>query len=109
MSEDREHDEDGYTGEAVLVFDQREVPVEVELRGYFQPIDGRYHWYGRVAANDQVTELVAAGARSAELRTPTGSATGALTDQDPWQRYRVAGTSTPPFVIRPAPEPAERF
>ncbi|MEJ2858997.1 MULTISPECIES: DUF4873 domain-containing protein [unclassified Saccharothrix] len=94
-----EHDEDGYTGSAVLVFDQREVAVEVELRGYFQPIDGRYHWYGRVKANEQVTELVEGGARTALLRTPDGSATGKLTDPDPWSRYRVAGISTPPFTV----------
>ncbi|MEU5693726.1 DUF4873 domain-containing protein [Actinosynnema sp. NPDC020468] len=102
MSEDHQEEEaheDGYTGQAVLVFEQREVPVDVELRGYFQPIDGRYHWYGRVAANEQVTELVEAGARSALLRTPAGQATGALTDPDPWRRYRVAGISTPPFTV----------
>jgi len=91
--------EEGYTGEAVLVFDEREVPVSVQLRGYFQPIDGRYHWYGRVAANEQVTELVEAGARAAVLRTPTGEAEGSLTDPDPWSRYRVAGISTPPFEV----------
>lgn len=98
-SEEHGHDEDGYTGEAVLVFGEREVPVSVELRGYFQPIDGRYHWYGRVAANEQVTELVEGGARTALLRTPDGSATGSLTDPDPWRRYRVAGISTPPFAV----------
>ena len=100
MSEDHEHGEEGYTGAAVLVFEgEREVPVSVELRGYFQPIDGRYHWYGRVGANEQVTELVEGGARTALLRTPDGSATGSLTDPDPWRRYRVAGTSRPPFTV----------
>lgn len=92
-------EEEGYTGAAVLVFPSGEVPVEVELRGFFQPIDGRYHWYGRVAANPQVSTLVEAGARSAVLRTPTGQASGMLTDPDPWQRYRVGGISTPPFQV----------
>ncbi|MFD7652583.1 DUF4873 domain-containing protein [Actinosynnema sp. NPDC059797] len=96
--EDNSHD-DGYTGEAVLVFDRREVPVSVELRGHFQPIDGRYHWYGRIAANEQVAELVEGGARTALLRTPEGSANGSLTDPDPWRRYRVTGISTPPFRV----------
>ncbi|MET1074590.1 MAG: DUF4873 domain-containing protein [Umezawaea sp.] len=91
--------EEGYTGTAELVFDTRTVPVEVELRGFFQPIDGRYHWYGRVAANDEVSTLVEAGARGALLRTPTGEAQGTLTDPDPWRRYRVGGTSTPPFAV----------
>ncbi len=91
--------EEGYTGKADLVFENAEVPVEVELRGFFQPIDGRYHWYGRVAANEQVSTLVEAGARTAVLRTPTGEAHGSLTDPDPWHRYRVSGTSTPPFRV----------
>ena len=98
-----EHDEDGYTGEATLIFGTDEVAVEVELRGYFQPIDGRYHWYGRIKQNDEVTTRVEAGARSALLRTPTGQAEGTLTDPDPWSRYRIGGISTPPYKIQ---EPA---
>lgn len=86
-----------YTGEATLIFDDAEVPVVVDLRGCFQPIDGRYHWYGRVTQNDQVTQLVEKGARTALLKTPQGEATGTLTDPDPWGRYRVGGISTPPF------------
>lgn len=92
------HDEEGYSGEATLVFEQAEVAVQVDLRGYFQPIDGRYHWYGRVKQDDRVTELVEAGARTAVLRTPEGEATGTLTDPDLWGRYRVGGISMPPFT-----------
>jgi len=47
-----EHDEDGYGGPATLVVDGVSLPVTVELRGYFQPIDGFYRWYGRVAVNE---------------------------------------------------------
>ena len=96
---DHEHDEDGYQGPAELVAGERTVPVRVLLRGYFQPIDGRYHWYGRIEANAEVDELTSGGVRSAVLRTPHGEATGALSDQDPWQRFRIAGTSTPPFPV----------
>jgi Domain of unknown function (DUF4873) len=92
-------DEEGYTGHAELQFDNTTVPVEVELRGFFQPIDGRYHWYGRIAANEQLSTLVESGTRTALLRTPTGEAHGTLTDPDPWHRYRVSGTSTPPFKV----------
>ncbi|ATE52566.1 DUF4873 domain-containing protein [Actinosynnema pretiosum] len=90
-------DHEGYSGPAVLLLGGHEVPVEVDLRGFFQPIDGRYHWYGRIAADPRVTGLVEAGARTADLRTPAGSATGSLGDPDPWGRYRVAGTGAPPF------------
>jgi hypothetical protein len=100
MSQRTQPDE-GYDGPAELRTPEGSVlDVDVTVRGMFQPIDGRYHWYGRVAANDQVSTLVAAGARAALLRTPTGEARGALTDPDLWQRYRVSGTSTPPFTVR---------
>ncbi|HEX6346129.1 DUF4873 domain-containing protein [Umezawaea sp.] len=92
-------DEEGYTGRAELLADGQTIEVDVDLRGFFQPIDGRYHWYGRIAANAQVTTLAESGTRTALLRTPTGEAQGALTDPDPWHRYRVSGTSTPPFKV----------
>jgi hypothetical protein len=31
--------------------------------------------------------------------TPEGSADGELADVDPWGRYRLTGTSTPPFAV----------
>lgn len=100
-----EHEDEGYQGTARLLRDgEADLDVEVTLRGLFQPIDGRYHWYGRIKANDEVTSRVEAGARTALLRTPTGQAEGTLTDQDPWGRYRVSGVSTPPYKIE---EPVE--
>lgn len=98
MSE-HEHDEDGYRGPATLVVDDTEIAIEVELRGYFQPIDGYYRWYGRVRANDQVSALADGRKKKAEIRTPEGTAHGELSDPDPWDRYRILGTSTPPFAV----------
>jgi hypothetical protein len=100
------HDEDGYTGEAVLSDGEREVTVRVELRGYFEPIDGRYHWYGRVAADDAVEPLAEAARGRVRVRTPEGVAEGTLSDLDFWGRYRISGTSTPPFAVAGEP-PAE--
>jgi hypothetical protein len=88
---------DGGTGSSAA--GAREIPVRVVLRGYVEPIDGRYHWYGRVAANDEVTALTQAGRRHVRLRTPEGEADGALSDQDTWGRYRITGTGTPPFRV----------
>ena len=68
--------------------------VEVALKGYFEAIDGRFHWYGRVSATETLT------ARSGDdvaLATPHGSARGKLSDPDPWGRFRITGTGTPPF------------
>jgi Domain of unknown function (DUF4873) len=98
-----EHD-DGYTGPATLVLDDAEVsvtevPITVTLRGHFQPIDGYYHWYGRIAENAELNELVGGKRTAAVLRTPHGVADGRLSDPDPWQRYRITGRGTPPFPV----------
>ncbi len=96
---DPEHEQhEGYDGAATIVTDDGEVPVEVTLRGLFQPIDGRYHWHGRVARDERVDALGRAGA-TVELRTPAGVATGRLSDVDPWGRYRIAGVGRPPYPL----------
>ncbi len=96
---------EGYDGPAELLVRDRTEPtgpltVDVTLRGHFQPIDGRYHWHGRVAADARVDALAADGTGAvAVLTTPQGSAEGRLSDVDPWGRYRIAGAGRPPFRV----------
>jgi hypothetical protein len=92
-------DEEGYTGPATLHVGDTEIAVDVRLRGYFQPIDGYYHWYGRLAEHQQLDDLVAGKKTPARLKTPQGEAAGELSDPDPWNRYRITGTSRPPFEV----------
>lgn len=92
-------DEDGYQGPATVVVDDADLAVEVDLRGHFEPIDGRYRWYGRVRENAELDRLLAGRKRAARLRTPHGTAPGELSDPDTWGRYRIMGASTPPFPI----------
>lgn len=87
--------EDHYSGTATLVAGERETVVAVRLRGGFQPIDGRHHWYGRLSPDAALDEL-GSGA-TVTLRTGSGEATGRISDRDPWGRYRVAGTGRPPY------------
>ena len=100
---------EGYAGPARLVTgageDEVEVEVEVVLRGLFQPIDGRYHWYGRVTSGEHVDAL-AASRTPVSLRTPYGVAAARLADRDPWGRYRVTGTGRPPFPVHHGPSTA---
>jgi hypothetical protein len=70
--------------------------VDVRLRGQFQPIDGRFHWWGRVAADETLAAQQTPGAE-VTVATPHGEATGRLSDVDPWGRFRVTGTGRPPF------------
>jgi len=72
------------------------IEVDVQLRGQFEPLDGHFHWYGRIATNARL----AAARRSGDtvvLTTPRGSAAGRLSDVDPWGRFRITGTGRPPF------------
>ena len=81
-----------YAGPAEIVAPDAPVEVMVDLRGGFQPIDGRFHWYGRVGGDDRI----ASGDR-VTIRTEHGSAEGRLSDVDPWGRLRIAGVGRPPF------------
>ncbi|TDP93870.1 DUF4873 domain-containing protein [Labedaea rhizosphaerae] len=99
MTGHENQDDDGYAGPATLVVGERELTVEVDLRGHFQPIDGRYRWYGRLAGNDELTAIAGGRKTEATIRTPQGSADGELSDPDPWGRYRITGSSTPPFAV----------
>lgn len=84
--------EDEYTGPARV----GEIDVAVVLRGHFEPIDGRFHWWGRIAAHDRLATEHASGS-TVTLVTPHGQAEGRLSDVDPWGRFRISGTGRPPF------------
>ncbi|MBO9523167.1 MAG: DUF4873 domain-containing protein [Nocardioidaceae bacterium] len=85
-----------YAGPAAITGDVGELNVAVTLRGHFEPIDGKFHWYGRISADSRVEEQHRPGA-TVTLTTPYGAAAGRLSDQDPWGRFRITGTGTPPF------------
>ena len=74
-----------------------EVRVEVSLRGAFQPLDGRYHWYGRIAASERLPSTLSGS--EVVVRTPYGEGAGRLSDVDPWGRHRISGTGRPPFEV----------
>lgn len=93
--------DDGYSGPAELVAGDTVIPVQVVLSGQVEPISGRYAWYGRVGASEQVTALMAQpSARDGiRLRTPWATVETALSDVDPWGRPRVSGSGRIPFPV----------
>jgi hypothetical protein len=93
----RNHPDDGYDGPAELIDGDTTVPVRVTLAGHFDPVSGKYSWYGRVAASPEVTALV--GTRSLVLRTPHADVETGLSDVDPWGRPRVEGFGAAPFEV----------
>lgn len=92
-------DEDGYEGDATLTVDEVSLTVTVTVRGNFEPVDGRYHWYGRIQSHPELSSLVESRKVEVRLRTPFGEARGTLSDVDTWGRYRVSGTGRPPFEV----------
>ena len=86
---------EAYDGPATVLVDGAEHPVSVTLRGQFQPLDGHFHWYGRITPGTPVDEVRSGTAVT--LRTDLGEAPAKLSDKDPWGRFRVTGTGTPPF------------
>jgi hypothetical protein len=96
---DRAPDEDGYAGPAELITGERVLEVSVKLAGHFDPISGKYSWYGRVSATPELAALLAAGTRAVLLRTPFAQVETSLSDVDPWGRPRVEGFGPTPFEV----------
>ncbi len=92
-------EDDGYAGPARLTVGGDQFQVEVELRGHFEPIDGQYHWYGRIASNEQLTARLAGTKATGNLATDHGTSQCVLSDPDLLHRYRITGRSTPPFPV----------
>jgi len=91
-----------YEGEAVVRAQGREIPVQLKLSGRFEPVDGRYHWGGRIAPQPDIERL----ARSTEkdVTVQVGRLAGAparLAEVDPWGGVRVQGLSRPPWAQPP--------
>jgi hypothetical protein len=89
------HDDEreGYHGAATVLVDQVEHVVEVTATGHFEPISGRYTWYGRVRGLAEMkngTPLV--------LRTPDADAEAAITERDLWGSHLIRGIGPPPFA-----------
>jgi hypothetical protein len=86
---------------ATLLHGGRAYPVELRLSGHFQPIDGRFHWGGRMSAGPEVAALLRSGRRDVSIRGTAGApdVPARLVELDPWGGIRVTGVGPPPFVL----------
>lgn len=95
-----EHEDDGHTGPAQVTVGQTVHDVEVALAGHLEPLDGRYHWYGRIAQHDELDAAKRAGATTVRLAVPGRDAVeGRLAEHDAWGNLRVTGLGAPPFEL----------
>jgi hypothetical protein len=96
-----EHDAEdlGYRGPIRVHLGDTIVEVEGQLHGFFQPIDGSYHWYGRLSPDERLSAQVAERGRSTiEISVGDGSrAPARLGERNPWGGHRITGTGAPPF------------
>jgi hypothetical protein len=86
---------------ATLIDGERRHAVELRLSGHFQPIDGRFHWGGRMSAGPEVVAMLRSGHRDVLL---VGTAEGTpvparLAEIDPWGGVRVTGVGEPPYPL----------
>jgi hypothetical protein len=98
-----EHDdEDGYRGSARLAAGDDAIDVDVVLAGHLEPLDGKYHWYGRIAQNDAVDAAKKSGTTTVGIAIADGaSAEGRLAEHDAWGNMRITGLGRPPFEREP--------
>jgi Domain of unknown function (DUF4873) len=95
-----ETEDRGYEGLVRVRLDGSVVDVDGQLHGFFQPIDGSYHWYGRLAADDRIDDLVAERGRAViEVSVGGGAPVAAkLGERNPWGGHRITGTGAPPYA-----------
>ncbi|GJF16045.1 hypothetical protein NGTWS1803_31520 [Mycolicibacterium cyprinidarum] len=84
-----------YDGPATVNIDGQSHEAWVRLTGHIDPIDGHYHWQGRVFDTDLDIKvprevIVAMNGRAAPAR---------LTERTPQSTYSVAGVGAPPFQL----------
>lgn len=91
-------DVEAYSGHAFVQIESERYPATVVLAGHFEPLDGRYHWGGRILPLREVAEAVRSGVRSATLHVEDRAFAVHLAEVDPWSGVRIRASGTPPWA-----------
>jgi hypothetical protein len=92
--------EDTYDGPATVQAGAQTIEVELRAAGRTEPVDGRYHWGGRIRPQEVIAQLVRDGQRAVTVHI--GERTGVaarLGDLDPWGGARLIGVGAPPWPV----------
>ena len=93
-------EETGYDGSAVLLVGDQSFDVVVHLDGHLEPLDGLFHWYGRIEASAPVAAAKSGGATTGALVIGAGTpAPVRLAEHDAWGHVQVTGTGAPPYPL----------
>jgi hypothetical protein len=88
-----------YEGAGVVRLGDEAHAVRVSIAGRFEPVDGRYHWQGRIAPDPAIERLARGRDRDVVLELATGVPRPArLAEVDPWGGVRVEGIGRPPWL-----------
>lgn len=92
------YDADTFAGSARLRVGGHDFRVRVRLSGRFEPVDGRYHWGGRVEPRPDLVVLLRSGARDGTLAVGHHPPRPVrLVEADVWGGVKLAGTGRPPW------------
>ncbi|MEU7841316.1 DUF4873 domain-containing protein [Micromonospora sp. NPDC049114] len=80
--------------------------VRAHLSGRWEPVDGRFHWGGRIEPDPTVARLLRSGRRDVELRIADRARPARLAEVDPWGGVRITGVGDPPWPSQAGPDVA---
>jgi hypothetical protein len=87
---------DLYDGRATVHIGDGGRDARVRLTGYFDPIDGQYHWQGTILEQLDGTDKLP---KPAVVTIGNRSAAARITERTPQGGYSVVGVGTPPFAL----------
>lgn len=88
----------GYEGAAILHINGQAMEVAVHLDGHLEPLDGKYHWYGRIQRSAALVAAKDGGATTGSLVIGAGApAEVRLAEYDAWGHVQVSGIGAPPY------------